>query len=147
MTGWLAGPVAEATLDGAAVARAARVNAARRSLLTSGDCATLEQIAQASGALLGSVTTRLRRRRERHAAIAVDHDGRLLVPTFQLDDAFTFRADVASVILRLRDAGLSEWAVWDWFTVQNVWLESSPTEAIQAGEWDAIHRAVDGLLQ
>lgn len=147
MTALLNGPVVEPTLDTTAVARAARVNAARAALLASGRCVTIEQIADASGIKVDTVATRLRRLRRRGDAIAVDQAGQLYVPTFQLDDAFQFRNEVGGVVRRLRDAGLDEWAVWDWFEVTNPWIGRTVARAVDAGDWAAVERAVDGLLQ
>lgn len=141
-------PVVEPVLDHAAAERARLVNEARAALLRSGGAVTVEMIAEATGRSTAAVRQWITRHRNAGALVTVTHDGVLLVPTFQLDDAFGLNRHVAEVVGRLVRYGMSGWAVWDWFAAANTWLDGrTPTDAVETGALDAVHAAVSGMFQ
>lgn len=141
-------PVVEPRYDHARLERARLLNAARADLLESGTAVTVTQLADATGVAAGTVRQRIARARKRGTLITVEHNGETLVPTVQLDDAFGFRDDVGAIVARLTaDNGMDGWAVWDWFETPNGWLDTTPAEAVAAGNLDQVHAAVNGLLQ
>lgn len=144
----LSAPVVEPVYDHAAVEKARLVNQARAQLLRSGGAVTFEMIAEATGRNVGSVRQWVNRRVRAGRLVTVTHEGSTLVPTFQLTDAFDLDDGVAEVVARLVSAGLSAWAVWDWFATPNTWLDGdAPEEALRAGDRAAVDRAVAGMLQ
>lgn len=144
----LSAPVVDPVYDHAAVEKARLVNQARAQLLRSGGAVTFEMIAEATGRNVGSVRQWVNRRVRAGRLVTVTHEGSTLVPTFQLTDAFDLDDGVAEVVARLADAGLSGWAVWDWFATPNTWLDGdTPEETLRAGDRAAVDRAVAGMLQ
>jgi biotin operon repressor len=140
--------VVQPVLDHAAAERARLVNEVRAGLLESGGAVTIEMIAEATGRSRAAVRQWVTRQRNAGALVTVTHDGVVLVPTFQLDDAFGIDADAAAVVVRLADHGMSGWAIWDWFTTPNTWLDgAAPQRVLAAGDSDAVHAAVSGLFQ
>lgn len=141
-------PVVEPVLDHAAAERARLVNDARAALLKSGGAVTIEMIAEASGRTRGAVRQSVTRQRTAGSLVTVTHEGIVLVPTFQLDDAFDLQPDAAAVVARLVEYGMSGWAVWDWFATPNTWLDgTAPADALAGGDIDAVHGAVSGMFQ
>jgi hypothetical protein len=70
------------------------------------------------------------------------------VPSFQLTDAFEEDRAIGDLVERLVAAGMSGWAVWDWFVTPNTWLDGdTPIDTLRAGERGAVEHAVAGLLQ
>lgn len=144
----LSAPVVEPVHDHAAVEKARLVNEARARLLRSGGAVTFGMIAEATSRNVGSVRQWVNRRARAGRLVTVTHEGSTLVPTFQLTDAFDLDDGVADVVARLVDTGLSGWAVWDWFTIPNTWLDGdTPEEALRADDRAAVDRAVAGMLQ
>jgi hypothetical protein len=140
--------VVEPVLDHAAAERARLVNDARARLLRSGTAVTIELIANATGRSTAAVRQWVTRQRAAGSLVTVIQDGALLVPTFQLDDAFGLDHDVAAIVARLVDHGMSGWAVWDWFATPNTWLDgATPQDVLAAGDPAAVHTAVSGLFQ
>lgn len=144
----LSAPVVEPVYDHAAVEKARLVNQARARLLRSGGAVTFEMIAEATSRNVGSVRQWVNRRVRVGRLVTVTHEGSTLVPTFQLTEAFDLDDGVAEVVERLTDAGLSGWAVWDWFATPNTWLDGdTPEDALRASDRVAVDRAVAGMLQ
>lgn len=139
--------VVEPVLDHAAAERARLVNEARARLLTSGGALTIEAIAEATGRTSAAVRQWVTRRRKAGNLVTIEHDGRVFVPTFQLDEALDLDLHAAAVVARLVGHGMSGWAVWDWFVTPNTWLDATPADALAAGDVDAVHRAVSGMFQ
>jgi hypothetical protein len=140
--------VVEPVLDGAAAERARLINAARARLLRSGGAVDVEQIARATGKKHAAVRQWISRERKNRRLVSVTQGKAVLVPTFQLTDTFDIDEEVASVIARLIDHGMSGWAVWDWFATPNAWLDgASPQDVARGGDLAAVHGAVDGLFQ
>lgn len=140
--------VVEPLYDHAAVEKARLVNQARARLLRSGESVTFEMIAMATDRRPDAVRQWINRRVRSSRMVTITHEGSTLVPTFQLTDAFEEYGEVGDVVERLVVAGMSGWAVWDWFVTPNTWLDSdTPIETLRAGGHDAVGRAVAGLLQ
>jgi len=142
-------PVVAPVLDAAAAAHATLVNRARSALLESGTATTVSQLAAATGRSVPTARRWVARKRDAARLVAVTlHDGTLLVPTVQLDEAFDLDELIADRTQRLIEYGMGPWAIWDWWQVPNGWLDGrTPTEAAEAGDYDDIDRAIDGLTQ
>lgn len=141
-------PVVEPLYDHAAVEKARLVNEARARLLRSSGAITVEMIAQATGRRPDAVRQWISRRVRAGRMVTVTHAGATLVPSFQLTEAFEEDEAVSHVVRRLVDAGMSGWAVWDWFATPNTWLDGdTPTDRLRRGRREAVDRAVSGLLQ
>lgn len=139
--------VVEPVTDDAAVALAAAVNRNRAALLQSGTAVTIAQIAAATGKDPATVRRWVSRRSKAGRLVAVRHAGELYVPSVQLTDDFDADEQVAVVVERLVAFGMGPWAVWDWLHAHNGWVGRAPVDAIDDGDLDAVHRAVDGLVQ
>lgn len=141
-------PVVQPVLDHAAAERARLVNAARAALLESAGAVTIEMLADATRRSSGAVRQWLHRQREAQRLVTVVQDGSVLVPTFQLTEAFDLDGTVTVLVQQLRQHGMSSWAVWDWFATPNTWLDGrAPTDALADGDVGAVRRAVAGLFQ
>lgn len=139
--------VVEPVTDDAAVALAAAVNRNRAALLQSGTAVTIAQIAAATGKDPATVRRWVSRRSKAGRLVAVRHAGELYLPSVQLTDDFDADEQVAAVVERLVAFGMGPWAVWDWLHTHNGWVGRTPVDAIDDGDLDAVHRAVDGLVQ
>ena len=53
---------------------------------------------------------------ERRTVLLVQHEGRTLVPAFQLDDAGEVRDELLAVLEPLLAAGVEPWRTWIWLT-------------------------------
>ena len=141
-------PVVEPIYDQAATTNARLVNELRARLLKSGTAVTIDMIAEATGKDSGTVRQRITRHRKAGRLITVSHDGRTLVPTAQLDEAFDLDHDAAAIVARLVEYGMDGWSVWDWLETPNAWLGGDrPAQRLAEGDTDAVHRAVSGLFQ
>lgn len=143
-------PVVAPVLDTAAAARATLVNEARAALLESGTAVTIAQLAAATHRRDDTARKWATRKRDAGRLVLVQlHDGTLLVPTVQLDEAFELDDQVADRTQRLVEWGMGPWAIWGWWHTPNGWLLDgrSPADAVRAGDLDAVDRAIDGLIQ
>lgn len=139
--------VVKPVLDHAAAERARLVNAARSALLSSGGVITIEMLSDATRRSPGATRQWLRRQRRAGRLVTVTHDGAVLVPTFQLTEAFELDPSVADVVSRLVSHGMSSWAVWDWFATPNTWLDGHTPADVILDDVDAVRGAVAGLFQ
>lgn len=143
-------PVVTPVLDVAATARATLVNEARARLLKSGTAVTTTQLAEATGRSVEAARKWASRKNEDgRLAIVQLHDGTLLIPTIQLDEAFALDEQVTERTQRLTEWGMGPWAIWDWWETPNGWIADgqSPADAVRAGDLDAVDHAIDGLIQ
>lgn len=143
-------PVVAPVLDVAAAARATLVNEARATLLASATAVAIAQLAEATGRSVEAARKWVNRKsKDGLLAVVQLHDGTLLVPTVQLDEAFALDEQVAERTRRLVAWGMGPWAIWDWWETPNGWLHDgqSPADAVRAGDLDAVDRAIDGLIQ
>lgn len=141
------GPVVDAS---GAVVAAALVEEARASLLRSGSAVTIAGLAAASGRSEDAVRRWAVRYRDVGRLVVVQlGDGTQLVPTFQLDEMFGLDERVAERTQRLVEWGMDPWAVWGWWESLNGWLFNvrSPADAVGADDFDAVDRAINGLIQ
>jgi hypothetical protein len=143
-------PVLAPVLDTAGAARATLVNEARAALLRSGTAVTPAELASATGRTVEAARKWVGRKAEDGLLAVVQlHDGTLLIPTVQLDEAFGLDREVSQRTRRLSEWGLGPWAIWDWWETPNAWLTGgrSPADAVRAGDLDAVDRALEGLIQ
>lgn len=142
-------PVVAPVLDTAAAAHATLVNRARSALLESGTAITVSQLADATGRSDDTARRWVARKRDANRLVTVTlHDGTLLIPTVQLDEAFDLHEQLADRTQRLVEYGMGSWAIWDWWQVPNGWLDGkAPVDAAAAGDYDGLDRAIDGLTQ
>jgi hypothetical protein len=80
----------------------------------------------------------------------VKHEGRTIVPTFQLDNEGNPRRELASLIRPLVKSGLGPWQLWTWLTAPHPVLAGrSPADAVADAttERDAISLAEDFAAQ
>lgn len=143
-------PVVVPVLDVVGAAHATLVNEARAVLLRSGTAVTTVELAAATGRTVEAARKWAGRKAEDGVLAVVQlHDGTLLIPTIQLDEAFALDREVSQRTQRLIEWGLGPWAIWDWWETPNGWLHDgrSPTDAVRAGDLDAVDHAIDGLVQ
>ena len=143
-------PVVAPVFDLPAAARASLVNEARATLLRSATAVTIAQLAEATGRSAEAARKWVNRKsKEGRLAVVHLHDGTMLVPTIQLDEAFALNEHLAERTRRLVTWGMGPWAIWDWWETPNGWIHDgrSPADAVRAGDLDAVDRAIDGLIQ
>ncbi|MCW2688470.1 MAG: hypothetical protein JWR37_3360 [Mycobacterium sp.] len=63
-----------------------------------------------------STRTWLSRRRDARALFTISHNGRTLIPAFQLDDNGEPRPELQPILDALIDAGVQGWPLWTWLT-------------------------------
>jgi hypothetical protein len=63
-----------------------------------------------------STRTWLSRRKAENKIFAVTHNGRTLIPAFQLDDRGEPRPELQPLLAALQGAGVRGWALWTWLT-------------------------------
>lgn len=100
----------------ATVAQAQRLAAHRDALLatpiyTHGSLSELRADAKES-----STRTWLSRRKAENKIFTVLHNGRTLIPAFQLDDRGEPRPELQPLLIALQGAGVQGWALWTWLT-------------------------------
>ena len=135
-------------LDREAVEQARLVSVARAQLLERSKVVTTSMLATGRGVAEDACRQWVSRQRRAGRLITVSHQGGVLIPTFQLDDAFDLRPDIADVTARLVAFGLDGWAAWDWWETPNGWLDGvAPAKAVSRGDHEAVRRAVQGLIQ
>ncbi|CAN5653543.1 hypothetical protein BH24ACT4_BH24ACT4_05960 [soil metagenome] len=133
-------------LDRAGVEAARLIRVARDRLVTESPSVTYELLAQARGTNENTARQWVLRRRSAGTIITVDHDGTVLMPAFQFDDAYDdVIPEVAAVTSRLTEAGMSGWAIWSWFDTVNPWIERSTAELIGTGQHDTLADLADRL--
>jgi hypothetical protein len=142
----LMGPPVEPRLDRVAVENARLLREARDRLLTTAGAVTIEMLAEGRASTEGAARGWLHRKRVAGRLVAVEHDNRTLVPTFQLDDAFDIDTIVADAVERLTAFGMGPWAVWRWFYATNGWIGQPPVEAATRGDDAQLDRALTGLI-
>lgn len=104
------------------IAQARRLARRRGRLLASGAYSTdaLRELRQDSTP--SATRTWMSRRRGEHELITVTHEGRTLIPAFQLNEEGGVRSSVSDALRALVPAQLSGWAAWTWFTAGSAWL-------------------------
>ena len=127
----------------ATVAQAQRLASHRDALLatplyTHGSLRELRGDARESG-----TRTWLSRRKTENKVFTVAHNGRTLIPAFQLDDRGEPRQELQPLLAALQGAGVRGWALWTWLTsptsllsgaVPEQLVRTAPQRALRAAE-------------
>lgn len=136
-------PPAPPLLDRTAVEQARLVRLARDHLAANEASVDYDGLALGRGCTVLAARQWVKRQRAKQELFVVDHGGGTLIPSFQLDEVFGVDSRVAPVVAALTGAGMSGWAVWQWFAAHNPWIDARPVEVI--GE-PTLQEAVDGLI-
>lgn len=144
--GFIVSPSPEPALDQAAVEVARERRLQRDRLVASQPSVTVLMLAEGRGVAAASIRSWLHRQRASDRIVTVEHDGQLVVPTFQLDEDLHLRPEVAAVTAQLLGAGMDGWAVWAWWTGWNAVLEAVPVDLLSAGQADLVAQAADRLV-
>lgn len=135
-------PTPAPLLDEMAVEQARLIRMARDHL------ATTERSVDYRGLSVGRACTELaarqwvKRQRDVGRLFVVEHGNRMLVPAFQLDEAFDLDDAVTPAVISLLDFGMNGWAAWQWFTAHNPWIDARPIDVIGT---DKLAAAIAGL--
>lgn len=125
--------------------------AARREALLATPSHTLDSLTALRGAASqAAVRTAVSRAVAKGRMFTVKHEGRTIVPTFQLDNEGNPRRELASLIRPLVKSGLGPWQLWTWLTAPHPVLAGrSPADAVADAttERDAISLAEDFAAQ
>ena len=134
----------------ASLAQAQRLATHRDALLAT-PAFTNETLQKLRGDALGSTTRAfLTRGRKAHALFTVTHQGRTLIPAFQLDDRGQPRAELKPILSTLTEGGITGWPLWTWLTSPTSFLSgevpeqvarTASTRALRAAERFAVRPA------
>lgn len=105
-------------------------------------------VAERRGVSLNAARFAVHKAAERRALLVVQHEGAVLVPTFQLDDAGEVREELLAVLEPLL-AAVDPWRVWIWLTTPAALLGGAvPHEAARdAEELPIVQRAAVALAE
>ncbi len=131
-------------LDHEAIEQARLVRLARQHLATREPSVDYDGLARGRDSTVLAARQWVKRQRAKGQVFVVDYDSTTLIPSFQLDEVFNLDNRVGPVVQRLSEAGLNGWAIWQWFTAFNPWVEARPVDLIGSPELDL---AVDGLMR
>lgn len=125
----------------ASLAQAKRQASLRARLLDGGvhTHASLTQLR--GGAKESSVRTWVTRRRGEHALLAVTHEGRTVIPAFQLDDHGGPRPELRPLIATLTGAGITGWEAWAWLCSRSSLLSGDVPEQVARSAPERVLRA------
>ena len=125
----------------ASLAQAQRLAAHRNALLAT-PAYTHESLQQVRGdAKESSTRTWLSRRKDARELFTVKHDGRTIIPAFQLDANGEPRAELQPVLQPLIDAGMQSWALWTWLTSPTPLLSGEVPEQLVRSNPQRVLRA------
>lgn len=125
----------------ASLAQAQRL-ASRRDALLATPVYTHESLQQMRGdARESSTRTWLARRRQARELFTVKHDGRTIIPAFQLDADGEPRPELQPVLQPLIDAGVQGWALWTWLTSPTSLLSGQTPEQLVRSNPQRVLRA------
>lgn len=94
------------------VARQARL----RNELLAGTWFSYETLAELRGTSIDAARFMIHKTGSLHRLLVVDHEGRVLVPAFQITPEGEPRPDLAPVLQPLLAAGMDPWKAWIWLT-------------------------------
>ena len=94
------------------VARQARL----RSELLASPCLGYESLAELRGTSVDAARFVIHKTASLHGLLVVNHEGRVLVPAFQITPDGEPRPDLAPVLRPLLAAGMDPWKAWIWLT-------------------------------
>jgi hypothetical protein len=126
----------------ATLAQAQRL-ATRRAALLATPVLTHESLRELRGdARVSSTRTWVTRRRDAHALFTVTHNGRTLIPAFQLDDHGDPRAELQPILSTLVEAGVQGWSLWTWLTTRTSFLSGGiPEQLARTAPTRVLHAA------
>ena len=130
-------------LDHAAVEQSRLVRLARDRIAGNELSVDYEGLARGRDCSVLAARQWVKRKRSKGSLFVVDHGNTTLIPSFQLDEVFDVDPRVAAVVGELVAAGMGGWAIWQWFTAINPWIDARPVDMIGRPEID---QAVRGLL-
>lgn len=128
---------------------ALRRQAQVRAALLDGGWLSYAEVGERRGVSENAARFAVHRAHERHALLLVQHEGRTLVPAFQLDEAGEVRAELLAVLEPLLAAGTDPWLVWSWLTTPAALLGGAvPHEAARdADERPVVEHAAVRLAE
>jgi hypothetical protein len=88
-----------------------------------------------------STRTWLSRRKDAHELFTVSHNGRTLIPAFQINDDGAPRAELQPVLAALAEAGAQGWPLWTWLTSPTSLLSGAVPERLAATAPQRVLRA------
>ena len=125
----------------ASLAQAQRLAAHRDALLAT-PVYTHESLQQVRGdARESSTRTWLSRRKDARELFTVKHDGRTIIPAFQLDANGEPRPELQPILQTLIDAGVQSWALWRWLTTPTSLLSGEIPEQLVRSDPQRVLRA------
>jgi hypothetical protein len=130
-------------LDRAAVEQARLVRLERDRIASTEPSFDYDALARARQSTVLAARQWVKRQRARNSLFVVDYDGGTLIPSFQFDEACEVNPDSAAIVEQLIAFSMSGWAMWQWFTSSNPWIESRPVDVLGA---PLAQEAVDGLV-
>ncbi len=130
-------------LDHAAVEQSRLVRLARDHIAAHEPSVDYDGLARGRDCSVLAARQWVKRQRSKGSLFVVDHGNATLIPSFQLDEVFDVDPRVATVVAELVAAGMGGWAIWQWFTSINPWIDARPIDMIGRPEID---QAVRGLL-
>lgn len=77
-----------------------------------------------------STRTWLTRRRDHHEVFTVTHNGRTLIPAFQLDEQGQPRPELQPILEVLAGTGITGWSLWTWLTSPTALLSGEAPEQL-----------------
>ncbi|WP_197383201.1 hypothetical protein [Mycolicibacterium mengxianglii] len=88
-----------------------------------------------------STRTWLTRRRDNHEVFTITHNGRTLIPAFQLDEQGRPRPELQPILEALSEAGITGWSLWTWLTSPTALLSGEVPEQLARRAPVRVHRA------
>ncbi len=134
---------APAALDRAAIEQARLIRLARDHIAMNEASVDYDGLAEGRRCTVLAARQWVKRQRGKGHLIVVDHGSGSLIPTFQLDSVFDVDSRVAPAIETLTTAGMDGWAVWQWFSAFNPWIDARPVDVIGSPQLD---EAVAGFV-
>lgn len=127
-------PPAPPMLDHAAIEQARLVRLARDHLASNEGSVDYDGLARGRNSTVLAARQWVKRHRAKSQIFIVEHGGGTLIPSFQLDEVFDVDQRVGRVVAELTAADMSGWAMWQWFTAINPWIEARPIDRIGTPE-------------
>ena len=87
--------------------------------------------------------TWLARRQAERTVLAVKHEGRTLLPAFQLDGSGDVRPELRPLLRVLADGGVGGWEAWTWLTSGSSLLSGHAPEDVARTQPDRALRAAE----
>lgn len=106
-----------------------------RAALLDGGWVDYAEVGRLRGTSENAARFALHKAAERRGVLLVQHEGRTLVPTFQLDEAGQVREELLAVLEPLLASGADPWRTWAWLTTPAALLGGAvPHEAARDPE-------------